>query len=434
MQLISKLAKDKYPMADPSVWLKFKYPEQTGIDPIFAGRLAAFARDQGKVLNILSGHRSTEKQIQLFKQHGGYKDKNGNWTGGDGIAAIPGTSWHEFRLAVDVSDDWAKKLEKDAKTSEQKTLLKYGIYKPLTKGNKSSVYEDWHLQSVELIGIPKSERSKYAPEVIITDVKDFQTVFGLTVDGKIGKQTKAKAQEVKELIEYILKDQKPSSPTPTFVYRKELGADIFEIDPLSLKHIWLQGDKSQPPSELVKQYPTFVNAMFFEGQSIFRLFVEDGKIISDIKNYDQFDKKGTFIVYNDGSCEVKTIGRNNLNTLDLPKIKMAIQGFNMDYEANGSANLKESMRNEGFGQSNDYIYNLVCNRPGIGYNPEKKKVIIAILNTDASGLRKFMRSLGCKLNGNSCCLGLDSGASTACAVDGKILYNTTRKLVSILTF
>jgi len=290
------------------------------------------------------------------------------------------------------------------------------------------------LQSVELIGIPKSERSKYAPEVIITDVKDFQTVFGLTVDGKIGKQTKAKAQEVKELIEYILKDQKPSSPTPTFAYRKELGADIFEIDPLSLKHIWLQGDKSQPPSELVKQYPTFVNAMFFEGQSIFRLFVEDGKIISDIKNYDQFDKKGTFIVYNDGSCEVKTIGRNNLNTLDLPKIKMAIQGFNMDYEANGSANLKESMRNEGFGQSNDYIYNLVCNRPGIGYNPEKKKVIIAILNTDASGLRKFMRSLGCKLNGNSCCLGLDSGASTACAVDGKILYNTTRKLVSILTF
>ena len=350
-------------MADPSVWLKFKYPEQTGIDPILAGRLAAFARDQGKVLNILSGHRSTEKQIQLFKQHGGYKDKNGNWTGGDGIATIPGTSWHEFRLAVDVSDSWAKKIDKDAKTSEQKTLLKYGIYKPLTKGNKSSVYEDWHLQSVELIGIPKSERSKYAPEVIITDVKDFQTVFGLTVDGKIGKQTKAKAQEVKELIEYILKDQKPSSPTPTFAYRKELGADIFEIDPLSLKHIWLQGDKSQPPSELVKQYPTFVNAMFFEGQSIFRLFVEDGKIISDIKNYDQFDKKGTFIVYNDGSCEVKTIGRNNLNTLDLPKIKMAIQGFNMDYEANGSANLKESMRNEGFGQSNDYIYNLVCNRP-----------------------------------------------------------------------
>lgn len=285
---------------------------------------------------------------------------------------------------------------------------------------------------------PLEKMIQDSKEINMTEkVKDFQRRYDLLVDGKIGSQTKGKAKEVKELMEYILNYQKPSTPPPpTFTHYKKDGADVFEIEPLSLKHIWLKDGKSQTPSSLVKQYPNFVNAMFFDGgsESIYRLFIENGKIISNFMDWDQWSEKGTFIIYKNGHCEVKTIGKSNIHTLDIANIHMAIQGFNCDYEANGSTNLKDSMRKEGLGQSNDYIYSLVNNRPGIGYDPVKKKVIVCIKNTDAKGLRTFMRSLGCIQYGNSCCLGLDSGGSTACAVDGKILYNTTRKLVSILTF
>jgi exopolysaccharide biosynthesis protein len=274
-------------------------------------------------------------------------------------------------------------------------------------------------------------------------VKDFQQKYNLSVDGKIGSQTKGKAQEVKELIDYILNYQKPSTPSqsPTFTHYKKDGADVFEIDPLTISHIWLQGSKSQPASVLAKQYPNFVNAMFFDSGSraVFRLIIEDGKILSPIKSYDQYPDKGTFIIYKSGHCEVKTIGRKNLSTLDLSNIKLAIQGFNMDYEANGSTNLRDSLRKEGWatfkdGQWDDYIYGLVNNRPAIGYDPAKKKVIIAIKNTDSSGIRTFMRSLGCKMNGNTCSLGLDSGGSTALVKDSKVIYGTNRNLVSILVF
>lgn len=271
-------------------------------------------------------------------------------------------------------------------------------------------------------------------------VKDFQRRYDLTVDGKIGSQTKGKAQEIKTLIDYILNYQKPSSPIPSYTYRKELGADILEIDPLAIKHLWLKGSNSKPAKELAKQYPNFVNAMFFDGatQAIFRLLIEDGKIVSEIKSYDQFDKKGTFIIYNNGTCEVKTIGRDNLNTLNLSTIKLAIQGYNMDYEANGSTNLKDSMKKEGFGQRangiDDYIYNTVCVRPAIGYNPTLGKIIIAFKSTNASGLRSLMRTLGCKLNGNTCSIGLDSGGSTALSIDSKVIFGTDRNLVSVLMF
>jgi hypothetical protein len=137
LRLISKLS-DKYPMADPEQWLQFAHASHEAIDPLFAGRLAAFARDHGQVLTRLFGFRAHDEQVALYKESGGYQDKDGNWTGGNGYAAKPGTSWHEFRMAVDVSDEWAKEIDKDASTNYQKTLLKYGLYKPLTKGNGSN--------------------------------------------------------------------------------------------------------------------------------------------------------------------------------------------------------------------------------------------------------------------------------------------------------
>jgi len=433
MELISKLPSTKYPMADVTQWLKFKNDSHKYIDPIFAGRLAAFARDHGKVLQITSGFRSYYEQVALYINSGGYQDKNGNWTGGNGIAAVPGTSWHEFRLAVDVSDSWAKAIDKDDATKSQTTLLKYGLYKPLTKGNGSTVLEDWHIQPIELVGVAKADRSKWAPEVRIVDVKDFQRAFGLTVDGIIGPQTKAKAKEVKELIDYILAYQKQKY---TYTIKGD-GTRVIEVDPLNLRHVWLRNSDSKPASELAKIYPNFINAMFFDGATctVYRLLIQDGQVLSEIKSYDQWPDKGTFIVYKDGRVEVRTIGRDNFNTLDVPNIHLAFQGFNLDYEANGSTNLKESMRKEGWGQSNDYIYNRVCNRGAIGYNYKTGKVVIVKKKTDASGIRLAIREAGCKtINNDTCGIGLDSGDSDALVLDGKVILGTSRKQVSILTF
>lgn len=91
------------------------------------------------------------------------------------------------------------------------------------------------------------------------------------------------------------------------------------------------------------------------------------------------------------------------------------------------------MRKEGWGQSDDYIYNTVCLRPGFGYSYKTGKVIIVVKKTNAAGLRSLMRSLGCiTKDNNTCAIGGDSGGSIALASNGKLLANGERKQVSIL--
>lgn len=148
-------------MEDPKKWLVFTKDWQTDIDPIFAGRLAALAKYTGVKIHISSGYRSTKEQIASFKRNGGKQDANGNWVGGNGFAAKPGRSWHEFGEAIDTCDAWLKKLEKDASTSQQILLRKFGLFKPLTKGNKTSVEEDWHIQPIETNGVPVDQRKTF---------------------------------------------------------------------------------------------------------------------------------------------------------------------------------------------------------------------------------------------------------------------------------
>lgn len=158
---MSKLSKTAYPLENPKEWLIFRNSWQTDIDPIFAGRLAALAKYTGVKINISSGFRSTKEQIASFLRNGGSQDKNGNWIGGNGYAAKPGRSWHEFGEAIDTSDMWLKKLEKDASTSQQILLRKFGLFKPLTKGNKTSVQEDWHIQPIETNGVLVEQRKTF---------------------------------------------------------------------------------------------------------------------------------------------------------------------------------------------------------------------------------------------------------------------------------
>lgn len=198
-----------FPMADPFKWLKFYHPYQCGIHPVFAAREAAFARDQGKALLISSGRRLYEEQCESYKSTGGYQDKHGDWVGGNGMAAVPGVSWHEWDCATDWADIWARKLEKDLATDRQLILGKYGIYKPLTKGNKTSIFEDWHVQPVETRGIAVADRHTFAecrnPEKLLIGskgdwVKLLQIYLGfrgfvLNPDGDFGSKTRTVLME-----------------------------------------------------------------------------------------------------------------------------------------------------------------------------------------------------------------------------------------------
>lgn len=191
-----------YPMANPLKWLKFYNSWQSGIHPIFAARLAAFARDHGKVLLISSGYRSTAEQAESYRSTGGQL-VNGVWVGGNGMAAHPGVSWHEFSVATDWADTWARVIDKDAATDRQLKLIPYGIFKPLTKGNHTSVVEDWHVQPIETAGIPVSDRRyffecKDLPKLMAGDHNDYvkllQVYLGfygyvLTLDGGFGAKT-----------------------------------------------------------------------------------------------------------------------------------------------------------------------------------------------------------------------------------------------------
>ena len=224
----SKLNPDKYSIMCPFDWLIFSKGWQKQIDFVFACRLAALAQSMNKKINISSGYRSTQEQINAYIGSGG-KLVNGVWTGGSGYVAKPGNSWHEYRLAIDTSDSWLKALEKDLATADQKTLMKCGLFKPLTKGNKTSITEDWHIQPIETKDV--SNRNSLVPELnnklakgsrgfdvlelqwrlnrfrymITADgvfgantenaVKEFQRSRGLTADGIVGPMTWEKLYE-----------------------------------------------------------------------------------------------------------------------------------------------------------------------------------------------------------------------------------------------
>lgn len=197
--LVARLSAQKYPMANPKKWLVFANPNQADIDPVFAGRLAAYGRDRGKQVHITGngGARDPKDQVRAYVQSGGYQKQDGTWTGGNGLAAVPGISFHEIKLAIDVADEDIKATDKEASTAKQTTLLKYGIFKPLTKGNGVSKPEDWHIQPIETAGKSQAScRKTLFPLEVSGTLVDFQKAHGLKDDDIYGPLTDAKAKEV----------------------------------------------------------------------------------------------------------------------------------------------------------------------------------------------------------------------------------------------
>ena len=165
----SKLSLE-YPMADPKKYLIFENQSMSGIDPTFAGRLAALARDHNTTIYIgsVSGLRSYQDTVNLWFAHGGiYDKKTGRFLPGpnfDYIPAYPGSSWHVNGEAVDAgSSAWILNMC-NGNTMSQSELLKYGLFKPLSTGNGypkgNQAAEPWHIQPIETKGITNVEERR----------------------------------------------------------------------------------------------------------------------------------------------------------------------------------------------------------------------------------------------------------------------------------
>lgn len=141
MEYISKL-ETGYRVADPSIWLTGSWK---GLDPVFAGRLAFLAQSKNKKIAVTEGYRSTERQEQLYQSFLQYK-RTGK--GAIKLAAKPGTSWHEFRLAIDTSTQPFRLMT-------NRELLAYGLCKPIST-------EGWHIQPIETHG--EKDRKKWEPK------------------------------------------------------------------------------------------------------------------------------------------------------------------------------------------------------------------------------------------------------------------------------
>lgn len=125
----SKLS-NKYPVKNPVGILTGDYQN---LDPIFAGRLANVCP-----MKLTESYRTNARQTELYNQFLRCELK---------LAAKPGTSWHEFRLAVDTSSQPIRGM-----TNSQ--LKPYGLCKPIKS-------EGWHIQPIETLG--ETDRKKWEP-------------------------------------------------------------------------------------------------------------------------------------------------------------------------------------------------------------------------------------------------------------------------------
>lgn len=190
--LVSKFDPGKYPWANPANWLQFTVASQAEIDPVLAGRLAAFAKYKNRKIRVTRGHVSTEEQeaicLSLLKQYPNYyrKENGGVYQLLNGVekcmAAAPGTSLHESGLAIDDPDGWFK----DAPNSE---LAPFGLFKPMA-------YEPWHVQLVETRGMLGHKAILYAPVSFPIKTKAFQAANGLIADDINGPATMKLAKKI----------------------------------------------------------------------------------------------------------------------------------------------------------------------------------------------------------------------------------------------
>jgi len=157
MMILKSKLKTNYPTADPKEYLR---GDIEGLDPIFAGRLAYVAKVNNAVFTITDGYRSYEDQVKMYNLYKAGKLQ--------ATAAVPGTSWHGSRLAVDTSSQPVRRM-----TSAE--LTKYGLCKPLKN-------EGWHIQPIETAKMGTKCNMSLAPEDLGPKLKAKFDIADSTVD------------------------------------------------------------------------------------------------------------------------------------------------------------------------------------------------------------------------------------------------------------
>ena len=143
--LQSKLG-TKYKTAEPKDWVIGKHEE---LDPIFIGRLAYLAKSKGVKIKLTEGFRTNARQKELYAQYKAGKLKS---------AAIPGTSWHEIRLAIDTSTQPIRSMN-------NAELASYGVCKPIKS-------EGWHIQPIETKNMGVKANKSLEPVKEVEDLTD----------------------------------------------------------------------------------------------------------------------------------------------------------------------------------------------------------------------------------------------------------------------
>ncbi len=174
--------------------VKYKYQDESYVYPKLIAAVNTLCAAKGKDALCTSGYRSLEKQKIINKQalnngpgriqrpDGSVYDKQGKcW------AAAYGKSNHNYCIAMDIDDDWFKKLTNS-------DLYKYGLFKPVA-------HEPWHVQLLELSSITQQQKETIRDACIkgvsrYMNIKDFQVLAGLQFDGIKGPKTKEKLVEM----------------------------------------------------------------------------------------------------------------------------------------------------------------------------------------------------------------------------------------------
>ncbi len=245
-------------------------------------------------------------------------------------------------------------------------------------------------------------------------VRDFQKRNDLTVDGIVGPNTIAKAKQVFNTIEYIL------SYDTEKILKEKNGIKYVEVDPLRARFKSLPGT----PVSMIDDRNFAVGPFALTTRPVW-MVVQDGEFLYNVRAWDYLNgPKGTFVIYKSGAVQTNTL----YSIKDVSNIHLAFQGFNLDYEKNGSRDIFESIKKESFLSD----VGRPCPRIGYGYNGN---LVIAMVNGDAEALRVAIRNLGCvDSDGNTVGIGVDAGSMTALKVDGEVVFHGGGLQRYVITF
>lgn len=292
---------------------------------------------------------------------------------------------------------------------ERRNIMQLTYSRILKKGLRGEDIKQLQ-NTLHMLGydIGKSGADGIAGNMTDLAIRAFQRDNKLVVDGLVGKASISKLNE-------LLSNGNTKPPIQEkYKHYKSGVTDVVEIDPLELK-ISVQdkpANKINLPNMVTSGYQWHhANGVTYP----LGILVSEGKVISNRQPHGK--PAGTLIVYKDGIVKVKELlninGEKNVwfavsGCSVLPTIQMTSAGFVGAYSDIGRS----------------------ANRPLIGYNPTKKKIVIAVRSACSINTgQTVLKNLGCSVG-----VTLDAGGSTLLKVDGKLLQSTTRRLYSVITW